>query len=110
MANARLPLWLFLAFFHGFSSTETGVRAEWSPEMADRPPEGLAHLKIGIVVPVESSYQTWLDVDSIVHALMQPSTLRASHNTSWSFEVRTTECLFIHLLFWRHDVVDLGTA
>ena len=54
----------------------------------DDPPQGMAHhMKIGIALLANNGYQEWLDAESIVAALVNPPTLRASVNTTWSFEI-----------------------
>ena len=51
------------------------------------PPPASTHLRIGVALLDGSGYHAWLDAESIVAALIQPATLRASIDTTWSFEV-----------------------
>ena len=48
-------------------------------------------LNVGILLSELSGYQAWLDAESVMTALMQPPTLRAAENTTWSFEVFCAE-------------------
>jgi len=48
-------------------------------------------LNVGILLSELSGYQAWLDAESVMTALMQPATLRAAENTTWSFEVFCAE-------------------
>jgi len=51
-----------------------------------RPPTH-KHMVVGIALWERSGYQMWMDVESLVTALMHPPVLRATENTTWSFEV-----------------------
>jgi hypothetical protein len=78
-ARARLLLWcLALLAIMASGGSDGGGRGA---------PSASTHMRVGIALLADSGYHAWLDAESIVAALIRPPTLRASLNTSWSFEV-----------------------
>jgi hypothetical protein len=101
-ARARLLLWcLALVAIMASGGGDGGGRGA---------PSASTHMRVGIALLADSGYQAWLDAESIVAALIRPPTLRASLNTTWSFEVFWARSAALSTTTRSHQCPDKASA